>query len=120
DGTSNSLMASEILVVPDSTAANDLRGRYNNNWTGNNMFTTYYPPNTTVADVQHYQGVSTSYAPATNSTATNNNMSVRGNHSGGVNTLFTDGHVAFVNNKINLQVWWNLATISGGEPSVSF
>ena len=55
DGTSNTMMFGEILVVPD-TNINDLRGRYNNSWTGNNLFTALYQPNTTVADVQALPG----------------------------------------------------------------
>jgi prepilin-type processing-associated H-X9-DG protein len=117
DGTSNSMMLSEILVVPDTTV-NDLRGRYNNSWTGNNLFTTLYSPNTTVADVQNYQGVNVSFAPTTS--GTNNNMSARSNHTNAVNALFADGHVVIVPNSINLTVWHALSTIAGGEPNTSF
>ncbi|MEO8496660.1 MAG: DUF1559 domain-containing protein, partial [Planctomycetota bacterium] len=53
DGTSNTLMFSEILVVPD-TGVHDLRGRYHNTWEGNNWFSTLYPPNTTVGDRSSY------------------------------------------------------------------
>ena len=65
DGTSNTLMFSEILVVPDNLSSrNDPKwGRYSNSWTGNSLFTTVYSPNTTVADVQNYQGVTRSHAP---------------------------------------------------------
>src|SRR5262249_6926578 len=65
DGASNTLMAYEICVVPDSTA-NDLRGRYSNSWEGNSWFSTVNPPNTTVADIQQYQGQSIKQAPQTN------------------------------------------------------
>jgi prepilin-type N-terminal cleavage/methylation domain-containing protein/prepilin-type processing-associated H-X9-DG protein len=36
-------------------------------------------------------------------------------HSGGVNCLFGDGSVKFIKNSINLQTWWALGTVSGGE-----
>ena len=65
DGTSNTLMVSEICVSPD-VIANDLRGRYSNSWEGNNWFSTVNPPNTSVADVQQYQGQSIPHAPMTN------------------------------------------------------
>ena len=43
DGTSNTLLLSEICQSPDVTA-NDLRGRYSNSWEGNNWFSTLNPP----------------------------------------------------------------------------
>ncbi len=118
DGTSNTLMTSEILVAPD-TNVNDLRGRYCNSWTGNSLFTTVNPPNTTVADVQHYQGVSLPTAPTTTS-GTSNNISARSNHTGGVNGLFADGHVTFIPNTINLTVYQAISTIASGEANTSF
>jgi prepilin-type processing-associated H-X9-DG protein len=118
DGQSTTMMLSEILIVPD-TSSNDLRGRYCNSWTGNSLFTTVYPPNTSVPDVQHYQGVSTAFAPVT-TVGTNNNMSARSNHTGGVNVVFVDGHVAFINNNINLTVYQAISTIANGEPNTSF
>ncbi len=36
-------------------------------------------------------------------------------HSSGANTLFTDGHVAFVKDSISLQTWRALGTRNGGE-----
>ena len=65
DGLSNTLMASEICVVPDTTA-NDLRGRYSNSWEGNNWFSTVHPPNSRLPDVQQYQGQTIPQAPMTN------------------------------------------------------
>lgn len=36
-------------------------------------------------------------------------------HSGGVNTLFVDGHTGFIKNNISLPVWRALGTRSGGD-----
>ena len=36
-------------------------------------------------------------------------------HHGGANTLFADGHIKFVRNSVNLQVWHALATRDKGE-----
>ena len=41
--------------------------------------------------------------------------SARSYHPGGVNLLFGDGHVSFVGNGINLQVWRAWATRAGKE-----
>ena len=36
-------------------------------------------------------------------------------HPGGVNTLFGDGHVAFVKDSVNQLTWWAIGTKAGGE-----
>jgi prepilin-type processing-associated H-X9-DG protein/prepilin-type N-terminal cleavage/methylation domain-containing protein len=37
-------------------------------------------------------------------------------HRGGVNVLFGDGHVQFVDEGIDLPAWWSMGTRNGGEP----
>src|SRR5262249_31696993 len=69
DGISNTLMGSEIIVVPD-TNVHDLRGRYFNSWQGNVLFSTLYPPNTTVGDRSSYC-IAHPKAPCQALTATN-------------------------------------------------
>jgi len=113
DGTSNTVFASEILVVPDNTTTNDLRGRYSNSWYGNNNFVTTQPPNTTVADQVGYQGISTVRSPSAAATATG--LFARSNHTGGVNALIGDGSVRFVSNTINPVTWAAMGTREGGE-----
>src|SRR5262249_3090880 len=105
DGTSNTVFASESLVVPDSTPANDLRGRYCNSWYGNNNFAALNLPNTTVADTVGYQGISTVRSPSTliptsGTGSTNVAVYARSAHSGGVNALMGDGSIRFVSNNI--------------------
>ena len=39
----------------------------------------------------------------------------RSEHSGGVNTLFCDGHVQFVKDSVSLNTWRALSTVNGGE-----
>jgi prepilin-type N-terminal cleavage/methylation domain-containing protein/prepilin-type processing-associated H-X9-DG protein len=115
DGLSNTLMVSEILLVPDS-GTNDLRGRYNNSWYGNSWFGTLYPPNTTVADTVGYQGISTTYAPNTTVSNTPNAiLSARSRHTGGVNVGFGDGSVRFVRTSVTPATWLVAGTRSGGE-----
>ena len=113
DGSSNTLMLSEILVVPDTTT-NDLRGRYCNSWYGNSWFSSLYPPNTSVADAVGYQGISTRFAPSTVNTAAPN-MSARSMHTGGANAAMADGSVRFFTNNINVLAWNYMGTRSGGE-----
>jgi len=115
DGTSNTLMLSEILIVPDTTT-NDLRGRYCNAWYGNNSFTAAFPPNSTVADAVGYQGISTIFAPSTTvATTAPVGLTARSMHSQGVNACLVDGSVRFVRNSITPAVWAAAASKSGGE-----
>jgi prepilin-type N-terminal cleavage/methylation domain-containing protein/prepilin-type processing-associated H-X9-DG protein len=129
DGQSTTLILSEILVVPDvpslaaGSGGNDMRGRYCNSWEGNNLFSTLYLPNTSIPDVQGYDGISKTYAPFTKGAYPGglaNNLSARSNHLGGVNGLFVDGHVTLIPNNINLAVYQALGTIAGGEPNTGF
>ncbi len=43
------------------------------------------------------------------------NVTARSNHAGGANTLMCDGHVQFIKNSINVQVWQALGSRNGGE-----
>ena len=113
DGTSNTLMGGEVIVVPD-TGAHDLRGRYYNTWQGNTLFSTLYPPNTAVGDRSNYC-IATPKAPCQALTATSVVQSARNYHFGGGNFLLADGSVRFLANGINLTTYQALGTRSGGE-----
>jgi prepilin-type N-terminal cleavage/methylation domain-containing protein len=116
DGTANTLMASEICLVPD-TNKNDLRGRYSNSWEGNNWFSTVNPPNTPVPDVQQYQGVSITQAPMTNAGATYGNLflAARSYHTGVVIAVLADGSVRTISNSVNAAVYQALGSRNGQE-----
>lgn len=118
DGTSNTLMVSEILVVPD-TGANDLRGRYANSWYGNSWFSTIYPPNNTTPDQVGYQGISTLKAPSTQN-AGNPFLLARSNHTNGVNAAMADASVRFFSNSINALAWNYMGTKATGEVIPNF
>src|SRR6185295_11393151 len=46
DGSSKTLMMSELILVPDTETENDIRGRYYNSRHGSTLFSTLLPPNT--------------------------------------------------------------------------
>ncbi len=99
DGMSKTLLASEIILVPDSNTLNDLRGRYYNGWEGNNLFSTLYPPNTSQADISTYC-INYPSAPCLLS-VTGVVQSARSLHAGGANFLWADGSATFLADDIN-------------------
>ena len=65
DGLSKTLLGSEIVLVPDTNVQDDLRGRYYNTFEGNNLFTTFYPPNTPNPDTSRFWAQRYGYLPPT-------------------------------------------------------
>jgi len=119
DGTSNTLMLSETVLVPDSASVNDFRGRYYNNWTGESLFSTLLPPNTPTGDIM-YQCITAPGAPCAGSTNSGVVKYARSRHTGGVNACFADGSVRFIPNGIDPTVYSNLGTRAGGETNTNF
>ncbi|VTT98640.1 Uncharacterized protein OS=Blastopirellula marina DSM 3645 GN=DSM3645_13540 PE=4 SV=1: N_methyl_2: SBP_bac_10 [Gemmataceae bacterium] len=114
DGTSNTVMLSEILLSPDgaSGSTHDVRGRYwNQARSGGSLFTTLNAPNSPTQDViNHCQSIAT--APCTRSD-NNQNQSARSAHTGGVNAALADASVRFVTNAA--AGWQAGGTRGGGE-----
>jgi prepilin-type N-terminal cleavage/methylation domain-containing protein len=129
DGTSNTIMFSEIKLAKDvpgavvggtfpdvvcSTGGHDLRGRYYNTHHGNATFSTIRPPNTPVGDVLQYaQG--TAATPVRSCSTGNNEIHARSWHTGGVHCCMADGAVKFVSDNIDTAVFQGAGTVSGGE-----
>ena len=114
DGTSNTLFAAEMRVSPDTTK-DDLRGRHYNSYTGNTLFSTLNPPNTTVGD-QQYSDFCIDIPGAPCRTAGGTFIqSARSAHTNGVNVVMGDGSCRFVSNNIDLQTYQFMGTRSGGE-----
>lgn len=117
DGASNTLMFSEIRLVPDGaqgTGKEDIRGRLINCRHTGALFSTLYAPNTTEPDRHHYC-ISTIYAPCTN-TNQKNLVSARSYHSGdGVTASNCDGSVTFIPSTVDLEVYHAMGSRDGGE-----
>jgi type II secretory pathway pseudopilin PulG len=120
DGTSNTLLSSEINLVPDRLTGgaccegNDLRGRYYNSYFGDTMFTTLQPPNTSLPDVTDLCIHLPIQAPCTESVSTAQHYA-RSHHPTGVNAGLADGSVRFIANFINPQAYLALGSRAGGE-----
>jgi len=122
DGLSNTLLISEVIKGDPSGSAKgtDLRGFAH--WGYGAAFQTYLSPNSKLPDVSWTPG-SPYCQPDVNGNppcmlqayARRHIMAARSRHSGGVNTLFGDGHVQFIKDAISLPIWRALGSISGSE-----
>lgn len=127
DGTTNTLLAGEIIIVRDqgvgeqisggnsSTQKHDNRGRYWNVHQGTTLFSTLYPPNTTVGDRGTWCIDSPPFAPCQSLGTDNLVQSLRSYHPGGVNVTLADGSVQFIGNFVDAEVYKAYGTRAGGE-----
>jgi prepilin-type N-terminal cleavage/methylation domain-containing protein len=120
DGSSNTMMASEIRIVADFGSKSDARGDI---WSGTTkcgyMFTTATTPNSLVPDqLDGKNGCPnpTSDPPCFQATGAQREFNAaRSRHAGGVDVLCCDGSVKFIKDSISLSVWRALSTKDGGE-----
>ena len=145
DGTSNTLMMSEVLVLPESAGWG---GPYSDAQTalGGQVFTGWQTPNVPAADalcrrgewlgnVQEgfrEQGIAIPIAEITVAASTvegqvapmgtyqsgghkQQYVTARSHHVGGVNTSRCDGSVAYVQDGVDQAVWQSLSTAAAGD-----
>jgi prepilin-type N-terminal cleavage/methylation domain-containing protein/prepilin-type processing-associated H-X9-DG protein len=133
DGTSNTVMLSEVLAVhtvDGRTSSShpagmnrDVRGTILCPMMGGNTFSGMFPPNSRNTDVSMGcpPAGDPALLPATDpqGRACTNNQDVSpttgGQHSGGVNAVLADGSVRFVRSSIAQNVWSASCTMAGGE-----
>jgi prepilin-type N-terminal cleavage/methylation domain-containing protein/prepilin-type processing-associated H-X9-DG protein len=114
DGTSNTTMASELILVPD-IGSHDIRGRYYNPAHSGVVFSTRLPPNTLVPDVFNWcSSTPLKQAPCTWG-GTFMFVLPRSYHTNGVNLAMGDGSVRFVPNSIDPVVFRAMGSRNGGE-----
>lgn len=117
DGTSNTLLLSEIILTEDQTL-NDLRGRYYNPICGNVFFTTRRPPNPTEPDTFRWCGGvdAPPEAPCIwRDGGQGLAISARSYHPGGVNACRLDGSVEFLTETVDPALYRALGSRDGEE-----
>jgi prepilin-type N-terminal cleavage/methylation domain-containing protein len=117
DGTSNTLLSSEIILVPDGAIGSgqeDIRGRYHNVRHAGALVSTMYPPNTTEPD-RHNYCLNTVPQASCLQTGSDVIVSARSYHTGGVTVGLADGSVRFISENIDLVLYNALGTRAGGE-----
>jgi prepilin-type processing-associated H-X9-DG protein len=131
DGTSNTLLMSEVIVAKMDNNQNgggnwqngDFRGHVWHDATMSspshcpNIFMTINPPNSSVPD-NALCGIVPNNDPAmpcTNGSTTTRQNAARSRHTGGVNAAYADGSIRFVSNGINPTAWQAMGSMDTGE-----
>ena len=113
DGTSNTLMMSEIIVALADNHFVTHGDIFNDDiMAAGAMFMTTSTPNTGT-DVMYCNINADPKAPCINGSP--GVASARSRHPGGVHTLFCDGTVRFTHNSVTLAMWQALGTMAGDE-----
>lgn len=115
DGTSNTLMVSEILLSPDVNSSHDIRGRVWNSIHAGSTLSTIYPPNSTIGDNPQGYCNALPAAPCGSQSVANAYVLARSQHTGGVNICLADASVRFVSNTVTPSVWLAMGTRAGNE-----
>lgn len=123
DGTSNTAMVSELLVVPDNASKGDFRGVMH--YVEGPLYHHNYGPNSSVPDGMRGDWcISIPQAPCAGTYSSWSpkrlTMSARSAHPGGVNVLMGDGSVHFAADAIDLPVWQAAGTPKSIAGEVEF
>ena len=131
DGISKTVVASELLAGRDEVYSAtdrvwDCRGMWAWEMMGSFAYTHRDTPNTSVGDAMYaapgsdVECVPSPDMPCDNTHGSRFNefhVAARSRHPGGVNVVFGDAHVTFINETIDWDIWQALATIAGSEAS---
>ncbi len=122
DGTSNTVLAAEVVAGRDAEGAYgyDARGLWAWPNMGGCIYTHRTTPNTSTPDNMHPGECSSQDAMlpcvAPTSSQDEHYAAARSRHPGGVNALFGDGHVSFFSDTVDATVWQWLGAIDDGNP----
>jgi prepilin-type N-terminal cleavage/methylation domain-containing protein/prepilin-type processing-associated H-X9-DG protein len=114
DGTSNTLLMSEVIMAANDTDY-DIRGDMMNDDRPCTMFMTINTPNSGTDLSPFCNDATYPLNPPCKNNSSFYQKAARSKHAGGVNTLFADGSVRFISNNIALATWRSMGTMNGGE-----
>jgi prepilin-type processing-associated H-X9-DG protein len=114
DGTSNTLLMSEVIMAGSDTDY-DIRGDMLNDDVPCTQFMTLNTPNSGTDLSPYCNDAVYPRNPPCKNNSRYYQKAARSRHTGGVNTLFADGSVHFITNSIPLATWRALGTMNGGE-----
>ncbi len=122
DGTSKTLLTSEIVLVTDTANQDDIRGRYHNSRHGTTLFSTRLPPNSSNPDQMWFCISGQPMAPVVfqDPGVPGVFLLARSYHPGGVNAGMADGSVRFVPDEIDPLLYKALGTRNGAETTTDF
>ncbi|MCU0875847.1 MAG: DUF1559 domain-containing protein [Pirellulaceae bacterium] len=128
DGTSTTLMSSEIILVPDGPAVvagcsggtRDMRGLYWNHVHMGTLFVSLRSPNSPSPDVVGWSCINHTRAPCNSCSYSNGVVTARSYHPGGVHSGLADGSVRFVADSIDTTAFQALGTRNGQEVVPTF
>jgi len=113
DGTSNTLLFSEVIIHPISSLR-DRRGDFHNDGNGCSIFQTVDTPNHGIDSIKDAIACQ-DYPPFMPCTSTAfGHITARSRHPSGVMASYCDGSVRFVPNNVNLSVWQTISTMNDG------
>jgi prepilin-type N-terminal cleavage/methylation domain-containing protein/prepilin-type processing-associated H-X9-DG protein len=122
DGTSLTMMMSEVIVGQNNGNSSDVRGDVWGTSQCGYMYVAYTTPNSSIpdflnnkSDCQYPNQTNPPCIGGVNDPKQGSYNAARSFHSGGVNVLFSDGSVKFMKNAVSYPVWQGLSTKDGGE-----
>jgi prepilin-type N-terminal cleavage/methylation domain-containing protein len=122
DGLTNTLAMTEMLQAPSEQGQPiDRRGRIWNEDSSCYQITTKLTPNSSAPDVGRCANRPEMDLPCINTGSTPKSahyMAARSKHPSGVQVMLCDGSVHFASDSINLQLWKDLSSQAGEEPSI--
>ena len=115
DGTSKTLLMSEVVSAPNDSDADSRPRRFND--VGAPGFMTRTTPNSTVQDDVE---LCVPYLPCRTVVRQDQSIAARSRHTGGVVVALCDSSVQFVTNSIDISLWKALSTMSQGDATAGY